>query len=182
MSKDRSINQLLAQPEFNRALDLLLSRRLKLTVDARRQLIAEVVEVEPFSHLKDARYQNPFRNGYDRTPDDPVHRTPGGVFVLYPQGQPTLSVVDDPEQQSIVVIKQVAVHNARMSVQKLLTDKAHGNMRPEAMREFIRSLDGVTPGPGEPIEFEQRVQPLQPEIERKVRDGVDNSLGIIRRK
>lgn len=177
----KSVNQLLSHPEFNRALDLL-NRQIRILVDGRRELIADITAVEPFSHLAHARYTKPFENGYDRAADDKPERKAGSLFTLYPQGQPTLSVVDDAEKQSIVVIKEVGVHNARMPLQRLLTDKAHGNMKPDNMRKLIRELDGVLPASAEILDILARQPRSSSEYSREEREGFTNSLGIIRRK
>ena len=134
-------------------------------------LRARISAVEPFTGLNDNRYIKPF---------DKIERQPGSLFPIYPCGQPTLTVVEDPAQRSLIVIKKLLVHNRELVLGKLLTDPEHGNMDKDEMLEFVRSLDGVVPGPDAVIDFQDIAGALPTRVDLQRDDKTpENSLGRI---
>jgi len=102
------------------------------------ELRARVHTVQAYTRLDHTRYSKPF---------DSKSRQRGSIFALRAHTHPMLSVVEDPEKRSIIVLRELGVHNLRMSIMKLLTDPAHGGMSKEDATAFIfDQLDGLLPG------------------------------------
>ncbi|MFC1616174.1 hypothetical protein ACFL21_03465 [Patescibacteria group bacterium] len=110
------LKELQAHPAFNVAVDLLGSD-LVLTDGQNESHSLPIHEVEPYEGLTQKQYIK----GYQA-----VKRDVRETFLAWSRGKPSLNVIvehsDDPEDISVVHIRQVEIDGKRESISKAVTD------------------------------------------------------------